>query len=637
MVKKISVVALAGLLALPAVALAQPADRLEQRIEALTRELGELRAQMQEMKEANAEMAEEFEEKAERWDAGSRFEISGDLRNRLDFHWAKTAEGWAATDVAQGVVIFQRLGDAINGAAQFSGFDANSPLGVVLTDATFQSVANAGLAGAPELGAAYNAMNTNAETSAALTQMAMGGATLGQFLGMLSSPENIANFMRGLSPAARQEIFTSMIKADGTAFSTAPSKKYEEDNGLWSTRLRLNLRAKATENVEFKGRLVAYKAWGIQHNPMDEEATGVDSPYFLNSRTFDGTVGRKPVDSNLVLDRAFMNWNNIGGLPVWFSIGRRPTTDGPPAHLRMGVDERLATPVAFMDYPFDGISVGYAYRDLFGLTDAPGRIRFCYGRGFEAGPQEKNTGINDVDFMGLSWDIYQKGSRFANIQSFAATNLFNVPGDTFFPNPIELAQNEILGTNHNGFLDRTNLGNVYHTSGVYMDKVQNLNYFLALGWSHTDPKGMDELGNSLLSDFWEPLEKKDGYAVYTGVRYDLDNYRLKFGAEYNYGSKNWLGFTPGHDDMYTSKLWTRGSAYEVHTIWDIPAGEAISKFGSAFIRLGYQHINFDYTYSGMWLGTPTKIDDIKNDPLEAQFYPQFDKVNQVYLTLEAWF
>jgi len=42
-----------------------------------------------------------------------------------------------------------------------------------------------------------------------------------------------------------------------------------------------------------------------------------------------------PGDNKPVLDRAFMNWNNIGGSPVWFSIDRRPTTDGPPNHLRM--------------------------------------------------------------------------------------------------------------------------------------------------------------------------------------------------------------------------------------------------------------------------------------------------------------
>lgn len=34
-------------------------------------------------------------------------------------------------------------------------------------------------------------------------------------------------------------------------------------------------------------------------------------------------------------------------------------------------------------------------------------------------------------------------------------------------------------------------------------------------------------------------------------------------------------------------------------IYDIPAGEAISKYGKAFIRLGYQYYGYNCIYSGM--------------------------------------
>jgi hypothetical protein len=403
----------------------------------------------------------------------------------------------------------------------------------------------------------------------------------------------------------------------------------------------MNMRVKATEDVEVKTRIVGYKAWGMQDSPTPEtDLNGIhdtDSPYFLNSRSFDGTAGRQPGDNKLILDRAFMNWNNIGGAPVWFSAGRRPTTDGPPAHLRMGSDERMATPVAYMDYPFDGVSLGYAYNNLFGLQDAPGRIRFCYGRGFENGPQEENTGISDVDFAGISWDVYSKGSRFINIQSFGAFNIFNVPGDTYFPNPLEIAADNAGLATDNQYLDRMNMGNIWQTAAVYMDKVQNLNYFVTGGWSHTEAKATDEMGITLLGDFWAEPEDKDGYSVAVGVRYDITPIGLKLGAEFNHGSKNWLAFAPGHDDMYSAKMATRGNVYEVYGIYDLPAGEAISKYGKAFIRLGYQHYDYDYTYSGMWLGTPNKVEDIQNDPLMAQFYPVIDSMDQVYLTFEAYF
>ncbi|MCP4046620.1 MAG: DUF3373 domain-containing protein, partial [Gammaproteobacteria bacterium] len=123
---------------------------------------------------------------------------------------------------------------------------------------------------------------------------------------------------------------------------------------LWTNRLRLNIAVKATENMEFKGRLAMYKAWGMQSAFSDDSGTMWP--------VFDGNTTRTPSDSSLYVDRAMINWNNIGGQPVWFSIGRRPTTDGPPAQLRMGTDKRMATPVNYMDWPFDGLTLGYRYK-----------------------------------------------------------------------------------------------------------------------------------------------------------------------------------------------------------------------------------------------------------------------------------
>jgi hypothetical protein len=401
---------------------------------------------------------------------------------------------------------------------------------------------------------------------------------------------------------------------------------YDNDT-VYTNRFRLNMRAKAMENLEFKARLAMYKVWGMQSGVNE-----FGGPFTLSSLAFDGSAARQPEDSILRVDRAFMNWNNIGGAPVWFSIGRRPVTDGPPAHIRMGLDEKMATPVAYMDYPFDGLSLGYAYNNLFGIQDLPGRVRLCYGRGFEAGPKANNVGLNDVDFGGLSWDVFKKGNRFFNFQSFGAFNMFNVPGDIVFPNVLEMAAGD-----GDGMLNRTNLGDIIHTSAVYMSKVQNLNYFVTLGWSRTNAKGMDEMGNSLLGSWGAEPEDQDGYSTLVGVRYDLDGLGLKLGAEYNWGSEYWISFTPGHDDMYASKLATRGSVFEVYGVYDIPAGEKVSKFSDAFFRFGYQHYEYDYTGSGYWLGAPADVDELANDPLNAQLYPAVESADQVYLTMEVWF
>jgi len=102
-------------------------------------------------------------------------------------------------------------------------------------------------------------------------------------------------------------------------------------------------------------------------------------------------------------------------------------------------------------------------------------------------------------------------------------------------------------------------------------------------------------------------------------------------------SKNWISFTPGNDDLYASKLATRGQVAEVYMIYDLPTGEAISKYAKTFMRLGYQYYMYDYTYSGSWLGAPADVDKLASDPFNAQFYPGLDDMSQVYLTFEVYF
>jgi len=86
-----------------------------------------------------------------------------------------------------------------------------------------------------------------------------------------------------------------------------------------------------------------------------------------------------------------------------------------------------------------------------------------------------------------------------------------------------------------------------------------------------------------------------------------------------------------------SKLATRGNVIELYLIKDLNAGEKISALSRAFIRLGYQHYEYDYTGSGYWLGAPVDVDELALDPLNAQFYTAVDSADQVYLTFEAWF
>ena len=507
MVKKISVIALAGLFALPALSVASGGPNvqdLERKIEELSRQLDELKSAMGQQAEMNRATAEklddldleDLEDKMDEWDLAARFKLNGDFRSRLDLYSADTVFG------------------------------------------------------------------------------------------------------RSLN-----------------------------NDTLWTNRFRLDMRVKATENVEFKGRLAMNKTWGMQSAFTDD--SGAMWP------VFDGNVGRTPADSStLYVDRAYVNWNNIGGAPVWFSIGRRPTTDGPPSQIRLGADERLATPVAFFNYPFDGATLGYGY-NWGNEALGSGKIRFCYGRGFEAGLQNDAIGqLADTDFAGINWDIADKDNRLLNFQTFMVFNVFNYPN---FQDPII---NQAFG-DMSGMGARQDLGNLWHTDVVYQDKVSDFRYFISGGYSQSQPNA-----NGMFNDFPAMMmglegpnqDDQNGYALYAGVRYDIDSMNLKIGAEYNWGSEYWIALSPGHDDIYQSKLATRGQVFEVYTIWDIPAGEAISQYGRAFIRLGYQHYDYDYSGSGDWnmkpydLGNQADLMSLRMmgmDPVES--------ADQVYLTFEASF
>ncbi len=506
MVKKISVLALAGLFALPAMSLASGGpnvDDLERKIEELSRQLEDLKAQMGKNNEVDAatsdklsdleDSLDDFDERAEAWDLAARFDFYGDFRSRLDYYSADTVFGGSL-----------------------------------------------------------------------------------------------------------------------------------ENDTLWTNRFRFNMRVKATENVEFKGRLAMFKAWGMQAPFTNDTANPMPYP------VIDGNVTRTTNDSALYVDRAYVNWNNIAGAPVWFSIGRRPTTDGPPTQIRMGEDERLATPAAAFNYAFDGFTLGYGYN--WGNEDlGAGKVRFCYGRGFEDGLLLDNR-VNDVDFAGINWDVLGRGNRLLNIQSFGVFNAFNYPQFKDIPDNFAA---EFFGA------ERMNLGNIWHTDVVWQDEVANFNYFTAGSWSNTQPND-----NGMFNDYAAMFagqtgpntSGENGYLLYAGVRYDMDDLRLKIGAEYNYGSQYWIAFTPAHDDIYQSKLATRGHVFELYSIYDIPAGEAISKYGRAFIRLGYQYYDYTHSGSGDWNMYPYDLGD-DNDLMKLQMMglDSVDDAHQIYLTFEAYF
>jgi hypothetical protein len=410
-----------------------------------------------------------------------------------------------------------------------------------------------------------------------------------------------------------------------------------KNDALMTNRFGLNLKAKPLEDVSVKARFIMYKIWG------HETSSPADGSYFGDRATGsnDGTIGHIPQDNTLRVDYGYATWSNIGQMPVWFSVGRRPTTGGVPSTLRNN-SEKMGTagiPSLMVDFAFDGGTVGFA-PDIEALPGAYAKL--CYGKGFDSGFNDNTTGatLKDTEFVGLNAALYDSEALHAELQYQKGFHIFDAPSDgSALTGPV-----------------RHNLGDIDWVGGVVMGKVSNLNLFVSAAQSKTDPNdqlfqvGPVDTDGDGIPDTLIPVagllydapalggtkESLTGTAVYVGGRYDIDATGTKIGVEYNQGSKNWIGMVPASGDIWTAKLGTRGSVYEVYVIQELK-NKPISKKGLAFFKLGYQAYKFDYTGSNNWVGAPKKISDLATSPANAQMLVPIEKATDIYLTFEVRF
>jgi len=244
-------------------------------------------------------------------------------------------------------------------------------------------------------------------------------------------------------------------------------------------------------------------------------------------------------------------------------FGRPPSTvDGPPAQLRYNYDSRYATPTALgVDWTFDGATIGWAGDELY----FPGaKIRVCYGRGYEAGLDYSGNGsgdLADTDLYGFSWDIIndKEAHRFANLQFFRAASIPNMMEGTMYYDASAMMPSQmapLMNTSMQLLADANDqVGDIYHTSFVYMDEFRGVNWFISGGLSRTDDRDTTDMGPmgerhasfGLLTNPMETKQNHWGYAAYAGARIPLEQLSSKIGFEYNYGSRYWINFTPAAD------------------------------------------------------------------------------------------
>jgi hypothetical protein len=417
--------------------------------------------------------------------------------------------------------------------------------------------------------------------------------------------------MGSIPPDMQQQLFGMLLPG-----TYVPA--YSNDNSiLYTNRLRLKFDAKVSENVSFSGRLSMYKVFG--------DSTGVQvfngQP---NSFNIDGTTTSVPNSDQVRIDRAYFSWNNIGGSKLYLSIGRRPSTNGPPMNYRDD-EPRGGTPMAsLIDYQFDGITVGYSINDYMVW-------RVCYGLGYESGfgngnllkmPQDR---LKDVHFLGLNTDLYNSETTLVQV---TYAHAFDVTDG--FTGLIVLTANPLTGDPVGApvvmrYSPTANLGSINLLGGVVTRRQGPLDLYGSLNYSGTRPNGTTTPFGGLMSDPFETPEDHDGFMVLGGIRVNFPNdERTKVGFEYNHGSQYWFNFAQAQDDIIAPKTNVRGNVYETYLTHRIS--------NNFIVKADYIYYDYDYSGSGWHVGAPKPLD---STPVLG--YPTYDRAQKAALSLIARF
>ena len=588
-IRRLALVGLSSCM-LPLAAQAAEAD-LVKRIDALTKELEQLKQQVQASEAKSAKATQAVQEDVKRVkdkSVGKWLTIGGDYRFRVD---SLSGETKRFTDVN---ATFANAAQKLQ-----ADFFAN-PSTVPGSSSYF---------GAPQAGG----MSTAGALSAlsGFSQAMGGGKTYDEARAFLGNPQN-AGLIQGIGAFA------------------VPVESYKPKNDtLYTNRFGLNLTAQVAQDVSVKARLLMYKTFGAQ----DDSAlvNNGAAPFFADRvGVFDGTVGHVPSSSYLAVDYAYATWSNIADQDMWFSVGRRPTTNGVPALLRQNGErpDTAGVPSLLIDYAFDGMSFGYA-PDIDFLPGAFAKL--CYGRGFESGYRSSpGNSLSDTDMLGVSIVPIDTTKLRVWAQWNHGFNIFDAPKmqNTYFGNTMA----------------RANLGGIDWFGTGFLSTFRNvgpgdLSFFgeAALSVTHPNQNVSAQFGMQglLTGSFFNPEAptSKRGNAIYAGLRYDLPS-KTKIGFEYNRGSQNWITFAPAADDMWTAKVGTRGNVYEAYLIQELANAPIASNNAKAFFRFGFQYYDFKYTGSNNWVGAPVRISDINGQMMTLT---PLSKAYDLYGTFEVKF
>ncbi|MBI5550363.1 MAG: DUF3373 family protein [Desulfobacterales bacterium] len=425
----------------------------------------------------------------------------------------------------------------------------------------------------------------------------------------------------GFNGATQSQIQSGMAAA-AAAGMIPPVEKVDADNDIiYTNRLRLEMKSKINSQLSFAGRLAAYKVFG--------DSTGVEFNHgSLGDVTFDGNTSSLPHGDTIRLERAYFNYLfATETVPINLSVGRRPSTEGPPLEYRNNSEEGGSPLATIINWQFDGASLNFSLEDATGIPGAA--LKLCYGVGFEgdwgnsASMGSSQPVVDDVHMYGLIGDFYDdEVSSVVATYAHASGITDGFTGTTVMPYIVSVQDpdgdgtgNYIFEPNYGGFVSRiepmTEIGDWdaaslllrTNTAEIFAD----FDLFLAGSWSHTKPTEVSRIpfyqlmGMGLLSSNGQ-LESQDGYSVYTGIVYNMP-WNARLGLEYNWGSQYWFNMTGAEDSLVASKLAARGQVWEAY--WH----QQIFK-NTFFVTLGGQYYDYEYSGSGNPLGAPVKISEI---------------------------
>jgi len=354
------------------------------------------------------------------------------------------------------------------------------------------------------------------------------------------------------------------------------------NSSLLTNRLWLGMVSAPTSKLSFKGQIAVYNTWGGNNLPATDPFQNVN-----------WRASSKADDIIMKIRQAYFVYKITNGdFPISFSAGRRAAVDGFLANHREGL-KNPGSPLAHItNMEVDGAMVRIG--NALGLEGS--YVKFVFGRSYTNINQPSFSGTpytavnatdKNVDFFVIPMSIYNNGqinlmAQYTAIFNFMGTDSAGTPTTGAGMKHMAALSMQVDGLNED------------------IDFLDNSILFASIAATKTDPKNSYKMLGSSSSH--------RGYSLWAGFIFpDLLTEEGKIGLEYNYGSKYWAPMTWAEDTMSSSKIATRGSAYEAY--WNLPLEK-----GHFSTQIRYTYMNYDYksNIEEFWADPTLQASDAKN-------------------------